>query len=81
MVNKRSIEKDVGCTLILSKDQDFESEWRVMQCKGSAEQVKKTKQKIDKLLREAGKAMGDESAFALECHIVGSVPIKNGKFK
>ena len=63
----------------MSKDQDFESEWRVMQCKGSAEQVKTTKQRIDKLLKEAGMSSGDKSAMGLECHIVGSVPINHGK--
>ena len=68
-------------TLILSKEQDYESEWRVMQCRGSAEQVRTTKQRIDKLLREAGMAAGDKSAMGLECHVVGSVPINDGEWK
>lgn len=68
----------MGVTLILSKEQDFDSEWRVMQCRGSAEQVRRTKQQIDKLLREAGKSAGDKSAMGLECHIVGSVPVPQG---
>jgi len=46
-----------------------------MQCEGSAEQVNTTKQKIDKILREAGKSAGDASAMGLECHIVGSIPV------
>ena len=65
--------------MILSKDQEYNSEWRVMQCKGSAEQVNLTKKRIDKLLREAGKSSGDVNAMGLECHIVGSIPIKNGE--
>lgn len=70
----------MGCTLILSKDQKYESEWRVMQCEGSAEQVNTTKQKIDKILREAGKSAGDASAMGLECHIVGTMPVAKSIF-
>lgn len=81
MILIRSIERDIGVTLILSKEQDFESEWRVMQCRGSAEQVRTTKQRIDKLLQEAGKTAGDKSAMGLECYIVGSVPVPNGKMR
>lgn len=63
---------------MVSKEQDFKSEWRVVTCQGSAEQVNHVKQRIDKLLRKAGRKAGDSAAMGLECHIVGSVPIQKG---
>jgi len=63
---------------MVSKEQNYESEWRLMQCQGSAEQVNQTKAKIDQLLKDAGKQVGDASAMGLECHIIGSAPIQQG---
>lgn len=75
----RTIEASVGCTLMVSKHQNFDSEWRVIQCKGNAEQVSQTKNEIDKLLREAILNKDDSTMLVTECHIVNSVPITFGK--
>lgn len=79
-LNFRTLEENIGSKLIVSEEQNFESNWRVLVCKSSAEQASRTKSEIDRILKSAGLAVNDPNAMGLECHIVSSIPITEGIF-
>ena len=60
--------------------QNFDSDKRILQCKGTYDQLSQTKNEIDKLLRETQNGIKDSEFKEIESVILNSIPIAFGTY-
>ena len=76
----RKIEKKIGCSLMVPKEQNFESKFRSLQCKGTSQQVNETKRAINSRLKKVALKKKDPNAHSIKCHIIDTKQILGGKY-
>lgn len=73
--NLRNIESNLGCTLMMSQHQNYDSDKRILQCRGTYDQLSQTKNEIDQIMRNCKEAQPGEIYDGIECIIINSIPI------
>lgn len=65
---------------MVPKEQNFESKFRSLQCKGTSKQVNETKQAIDSRLKKVALKKKDPNAHSMKCHIIDTKQIVEGRY-